>query len=108
MLWPFDARQFASVLERAEQRALRFVEYHVRSAFDSTAQQAQLSNAEMGVTWMSVLGATAKDVARSRSVSVRTVESQRYTVLRKLGLTSTEQLRWKLLRSVLPGWRSGS
>ena len=51
--------------------------------------------------------ATAKQVAESRGVAVRTVETQRYEVLKRLDIGTTDELRWNLLARVLPDWRRG-
>lgn len=105
--WPFDASQIAEILKNTELRALGFLKRILRRDFDARAIRAGLSPEQEVVSWMSVLGASAKQVAESKGVTVRTVESHRFEVLKKLDVKSTDELRWKLLARVLPDWRRG-
>ncbi len=106
--WPFDASQIAETLKSAELRALGLLKRILRRDFDASAVRAGLSPEQEAVSWMSVLGASAKQVAESKGVTVRTVESHRFEVLKKLDIRSTDELRWKLLSRVLPDWRRGT
>jgi DNA-binding NarL/FixJ family response regulator len=103
---PLELVPLAAALERAERRALGYIARALRREFESRTADAQLTPQQEAISWMSVLGATAKEVAATRGVAVRTVETHRYEVLKKLNLATTESLRWQLLARVLPPWRA--
>jgi DNA-binding NarL/FixJ family response regulator len=64
--------------------------------------QVQLTERERVAAVMLAYGHTNRDVARELHVSVRTVESERARIMRKLGFHHRAQLvRWALERGLL-------
>jgi DNA-binding NarL/FixJ family response regulator len=64
--------------------------------------QQQLTDREQVAAVLLAYGHTNRDVARELHVSVRTVESERARIMRKLGIKRrVELVRWALQRGLL-------
>ncbi len=64
--------------------------------------EVELTERERVAAVMLAYGLTNRDVARQLQVSVRTVESERARIMRKLGFQQRAQLvRWALERGLL-------
>ena len=91
MLKSADAGDIVAAIE-AVNRGETFVCQGVEAAMDAQPAASPLTERELGVLKILAEGGSNKHVARALDISVRTVETHRKNIKRKLGISSTAGL----------------